>query len=253
MWDRPGLLNATADALYAVAAFAALAGAAVLLARLPAFELREVKIGGALNHVTRGEIEGVVQRELRGNFFTLDLVVARAAFERLPWVRHVNVRRHWPAGLAVALEEHVPLARWGSTALVNTHGEVFQAAYDPQLPAFIGPEGTAREIAIQYVYFSRSLRGIGETPVEVQLTPRRAWQVKLESGTTLALGRESIEARLTRFVEAHPRTLGRLGRRIEYVDLRYANGFAVRIPELRHEKPEPGRGPRTGKRPGAGA
>ena len=253
MWDRPALLNATADALYAVAAFAALAVAAVLLARLPVFDLREVKIGGELKHVTRGEIEGVVQRELKGNFFTLDLIVARAAFERLPWVRHVNVRRHWPAGLDVALEEHAPLAHWGVVALVNTHGEVFRGTYDRELPVFIGPEGTAREIAIQYVYFSRSLRGIGEAPVEVQLTPRRAWQVKLESGTTLALGRDSIEARLTRFVEAHGRTLGRLERRIEYVDLRYANGFAVRIPELRHEKPEPKRGQRTGKLMGTGA
>lgn len=253
MWDRPALMNAAADALYAIAAFAALAVAAGLLARLPVFDLREVKVGGELRHVTRGEIEGVVQRELRGNFFTLDLVVARAAFERLSWVRQVSVRRHWPAGLDVALEEHAPLARWGAAALVNTHGEVFRAAYDRELPLFTGPEGTAREMAIQYVYFSRSLRGIGETPVELQLTPRRAWQVRLASGMTLALGRESIEARLARFVEAHGRTLGHLGRRIEYVDLRYANGFAARIPELRREKPQPRRGQQTGKRAGTGA
>ena len=106
---------------------------------------------------------------------------------------------------------------------------------------------TAREISIQYRYFRRSLGTIGETPVEVQVTARRAWQVKLESGMTLALGRDSIEARLARFVAVHERTLGRLGRRIDYVDLRYANGFAVRIPELRHEKAEPRRGRRTGQ------
>jgi len=138
------------------------------------------------------------------------------------------------------------LARWASDALVNTHGEVFRAAYDGELPVFIGPAGAAREIAIQYRYFRRGLGTIGETPVQVQVTPRRAWQVKLESGTTLALGRENIEARLARFVAVHDRALGRLGRRIDYVDLRYANGFAVRIPELRHEKAEPKRGRRTG-------
>lgn len=253
MWDRPALMNATANVLYAVAAFGVLAVAAALLVRLPAFDLREVKVGGDLKHITRGEIEGVVQRELAGNFFTLDLGVARAAFERLPWVRRVDVRRHWPGGLDVALEEHAPLARWGVAALVNTHGEVFGAAYDGDLPLFTGPEGAAREMAIQYAYFSRTLRRIGETPVEVQLTARRAWQVKLASGVTLALGRESIETRLARFVEAHGRTLGPLGRRIEYVDLRYANGFAVRVPELRHEKPETTRGPRKGKPAGARA
>jgi len=199
-----------------------------------------------LRHVTREQIENVVRRELRGNFITVDLAATRAAFGQLPWVRSVSVRRHWPARLEVALEEHVPFARWGSAALVNAQGEVFAAAYDGELPLFVGPEGAAREIAIQYRYFQRSLEAIGEVPVEVQVTARRAWQLRLRSGLTIALGRESIEARLARFVASHGRTIGRLGRRVDYVDLRYANGFAVRIPELRHEQPQAKRGRRTG-------
>ena len=51
------------------------------------------------------------------------------------------------------------------------------------------------------------------------------------------LGREDIEARLARYIDAHERTVGTLARRIEYVDLRYPNGFAVRIPELKNEPP----------------
>ena len=62
----------------------------------------------------------------------------------------------------------------------------------------------------------------------------------------LELGRENIEARFSRFVALHDRTIGRLERRIDYVDLRYANGFAVRVPELRQEKAEPKRGRRAG-------
>ena len=246
MWDRPAAMNAAANALFAIAALLVVAAVAIQVARLPAFSLREVRVGSELKRVTRDQIEDVVRRELRGNFFTINLAATRAAFERLPWVRNVNLRRQWPARLDVALEEHEPFARWANTALVNTHGEVFQAAYDGDLPVFIGPDGAAREIAIQYRYFSRSLGMIGEAPVQVQVTPRRAWQVKLASGLTLALGRENIEARLARFVAVYERTLGQLGRRIDYVDLRYANGFAVRIPELRREKAEPARGRRTG-------
>jgi cell division protein FtsQ len=246
MWDRPALMNAVANTLFVVAALLVLAAVVIQVAQLPAFSLREVRVGGELKRVTRDQIEDVVRRELRGNFFTINLAATRVAFERLPWVRNVNVRRQWPARLDVALEEHEPLARWANTALVNTHGEVFQAAYDGDLPVFVGPDGAAGEIAIQYRYFRRSLGMIGEAPVQVQVTPRRAWQVKLASGLTLALGRENIEARLARFVAVYERTLGQLGRRIDYVDLRYANGFAVRIPELRHEKAEPARGRRTG-------
>ncbi len=246
MWDRPALMNALANALYTLAGLLVLGAAAGYAARLPAFALREVRIGNDLKHVTREQIEDVVRREVSGGFFTVNLAAARAAFERLPWVRGANVRRQWPARLDVVLEEHVPIARWGAAALVNTHGEVFRAAYDGELPVFIGPEGAAREIAIQYRYFQRSLAAMGETPVQVQMTPRRAWQVRLQSGLMLELGRENIEARFARFVALHGQTIGRLERRIDYVDLRYANGFAVRVPELRHEKLEPKRGRRTG-------
>jgi cell division protein FtsQ len=237
-------MNALASGLFAIAAL--LVAGAILwrVSQLPEFALREVRVGGELQHVTRAEIEDVVRRELKGTFFTLDLARSRAAFERLPWVRTVAVRRQWPAGLDVALEEHQPFARWGTAALVNTHGEVFHAAYEGPLPLFAGPEGSAREIAIQYRYFRRSLAAVGETPVEVRVSARRAWQLKLESGLTLALGRENIEARLARFVATQPRAAAVLGRRVDYVDLRYTNGYAVRIPELLHEKREPAR-PRT--------
>ena len=246
MWDRPTLMNAIANALYALAALLVLGAAAGYVARLPAFAMREVRIGNELQHVTREQIEDVVRREVKGGFFTINLAAARAAFERLPWVRGVKVRRQWPARLDVVLEEHVPIARWGAAALVNTHGEVFRAAYDGELPVFVGPEDAAREIAIQYRYFQRSLAAMGETPVQVQVNARRAWQVKLQGGLTLELGRENIEARFARFVALHSSTIGRLERRIDYVDLRYANGFAVRVPELRHEKAEPKRGRLTG-------
>ena len=246
MWDKPALLNTAADALFALAALLVVAAAAVYAARLPQFALREVRVAGELQHVTREQVEDVVRSEVRGGFFTVNLGAARAAFERLPWVRGANVRREWPARLDIVLEEHMPLARWGDQALVNLQGEVFRAAYDGDLPLFVGPEGSAREIAIQYRYFQRSLGSIGQTPVQVRVNARRAWQIKLHNGLTLELGREDIEARLSRFVALHDRTIGRLERRIDYVDLRYANGFAVRVPELSHEKTEPRRARRTG-------
>ncbi|MFN7087360.1 MAG: cell division protein FtsQ/DivIB [Burkholderiales bacterium] len=233
MWDRPDILDRISGALVALALLLAAYGALQLAVRLPLFALREVRVGGTLAHVTGEQIRDVVRGELRGNFFTLDLAAARAAFEKLPWVRTVTVRRQWPGRLEVTLEEHVPLARWGNAALVNTYGEVFEAAYDGKLPLFGGPPGTAKEVTIQYEYFRKSLATIGKVPEQIWVSPRRAWQVRLEGGMTLELGREQIEARFARFVAAYERTLGRLARRIEYVDLRYANGFAVRIPELK--------------------
>jgi cell division protein FtsQ len=115
---------------------------------------------------------------------------------------------------------------------VNTQGEVFRAHYDGVLPVFDGPEGSAKEMAIQYAYFRRSLEAIGRAPVQVSMSPRRAWTIRLDGGTAIELGRSDIEGRLARFVQNYARAATLLGRRMEYVDLRYPNGFAVRVPEI---------------------
>ena len=240
MWDRPDILNRIANALFALAVLLAVYGAGWYLVHLPVFALRQLAVTGDAQHVTRAQVDAIVKSELSGTFFTMNLPRMRTAFAKLPWVREVSLRRRWPARLEVAIVEHVPLARWGTVALVNTHGEVFDAAYDGKLPIFNGPSGTSKEIAIQYDFFRRQLVAIGSKPVMVQLTPRRAWQVRLENGPTIELGREDVEARLARYIQVHERSVGALKRRIDYVDLRYANGFAVRIPGLKGE-PEPGK------------
>jgi cell division protein FtsQ len=237
MWDRPETLNRLADLLLLVAAGLALYVALHHIARLPVFALREARLTAPVKHVTEAELTHVVRRDLQGNFFTLDLAHARAALEKLPWVRSASIRRRWPDALDIALEERVPLARWAESGLVRTDRALFEGNYDGPLPLFAGPPGAAKEMAIQYEYFRASLAAVDRVPVRIHVSPRRAWRLELDGGTIIELGREHMEARLSRFVAVYPRTLAPFKRPISYVDLRYANGFAVRIPEHRPEAP----------------
>ena len=174
MWDRPDLLNRAASALYGLGVLLAFIVAGAFVLRLPIFPLQEIRLDRAPDHVTRSEIERGVRSAVRGNFFTLDLEAIRDAFTRLPWVRSAELRRRWPNRLDVSLEEHVPLARWTGKALVNTHGEVFEATFDGPLPLFVGPEGAAKEMAIQYEYFRRGLAEIGHRPAQVLVSDRKS-------------------------------------------------------------------------------
>ncbi|HEY6280990.1 MAG TPA: cell division protein FtsQ/DivIB [Burkholderiales bacterium] len=238
MWDKPYLMLWLANLLYVIAALLALYAALNAAIRLPWFELREVVVNGELEHATRGQLQQVV-RQLKGNFFTLDLNQARSGFEKLPWVRSVSLRRQWPDRLEVVLEEQVVLARWESGGLVNTHGEVFPGETDRSLPLFSGPAGGAPEIARQYLVFSRELAPINLKPLQVQMSQRRAWQVWLDNGLLLVLGREHSEARLKKFVAAYNNTIDRLLWQPAYADLRYDNGFALRVPEAVRQQSEP--------------
>lgn len=229
MWDdEVALARLTRWSLWATALIV-LWALLVLASRLPWFDLRQIKVNGA-RHVTREQVNLVVYQHLRGNFFSADLDSARAAFTKLPWVRSASVRRRWPDALEVTLEEHKPLARWGDEGLLNTYGEVFQAATGQNLPLLSGPPGSAQEVARRYADFSRILLPLHHRPVEVDLSARRAWSIRLDDGMNIALGREHMDQRLGSFVELYPRTLANVATPVTYVDLRYPNGFAVRVP-----------------------
>ena len=236
MWDDAVAMRITANLLLAVAATLTLYGAAHYVFHLPIFPLRDIQLTGDVAHVTHDQVEAVVTKEIRGNFFTVDLAQVRAAFEKLPWVRKVNVRRQWPDRLEVAVEEHRPLARWGSTALVSAQGEVFEAAINTTLPVLQGPEGTAPEVVSNYQDFERAVEPVGRRIVQITLSARRAWVLKLDDDTVIELGRNNLRPRLAGFVAAYERTVARMARPPTYIDLRYTNGFAVRSPGLKWDR-----------------
>jgi cell division protein FtsQ len=230
MWDKPQVLLWLANFLYALAVLVMMYAGLFVLVHLPIFPLRQVSIEGQMRHVTREQVQLIVSRHLRGNFFTLNLEQARNAFQKLPWVRNVSVRRRWPDRLEVVVEEHRELARWGNIALVNTHGELFHAASDQDLPVFYGPGDGVGEVARQYAVYSQLLQPTGMRVTQLALSPRRAWQLGTASGMVIELGREQTEARLQKFARVYGKTLGVLNVNVSYADLRYPNGFAVRKP-----------------------
>ena len=231
MWDKPLMLNWLANFFYAVFVVLMLYGVLFAFVHLPIFPIREVKVNGVINHVNREQVKLIVEEHLKGNFFTLDLVKTRDAFEKLPWARTVSVRRRWPDALNVEIEEHKALARWGDIALVNTRGELFHAAFDAELPIFYGPGNGVKEVTKNYANFSEILNRVDIKIARVSLSPRRAWEIKTDKNLVISMGRLEMAARLSKFTTVYESVLSHLNADIKYADLRYPNGFAVRKPK----------------------
>ena len=219
-----------AGALCGMALLAACLGAVYWLLMPQHFPLTRVELKGDFNNTSRAQLEKALPRA-SGNFFAADLAEVRASLERLPWVRHVAVRRMWPSRLEITIEEYVAMARWGDDALVNTYGERFVGKTNLVLPTFIGPAGTQAEVAKRYARFNAIVAPLDTKIERIALSARHAWQLRLSNGLHLALGRDAdlAESRLRRFVEVYPTVKNKN----EYVDLRYPNGFAVRAPDLK--------------------
>lgn len=238
MWDDAKQLNAIAAGLALIAAVLLAWSTLAWIARQPIFALREVVVTTPLTRANPAHVEAVIRDEFAGTLFTLDLARARTALARVPWVRSVALRRQAPARLEVAIEEHVPIARWNDAGLVNTQGEVFVADYDGELPQFDAPDGRSAEVTARYREWSDALSPLALAVQQVALSARGGWHLRVAGGAVplaIELGRDEPSQRLARFVAAYRGTVGALARsgtRIDRVDLRYTNGFAARVPGL---------------------
>ena len=245
MWDDAKQMNALAVTLAVLAALGLAFALTTYVVRQSVFAFNEVVVTTPLNRTSGAHLEAVIRAELTGTFFTMDLAKARDALTRVPWVRDAGLRRQWPNRLEVTIDEHEPLARFNEGAFVGTRGEVFEAQARDELPLFLGPEARAREMADRYRAWSEALRPLALDVAEVRLSPRGGWRVRVVGGAsalTLELGREDADARLARFITAYRQTIGALGRagtKVETVDLRYRNGYAVRVPAFREKNIKP--------------
>lgn len=245
------LMNTTATVLFVGLALAALWACGGWLLRQPVFAVGRITVEGELNHTSAMSLRANVAPQLVGNFFTLDLEAARRAFEQVPWVRRAQVRREFPSGLRVALEEHDVAALWGaegSGMLVNRHGEVFEAddseLDDVGLPRLSGPPERAAEMLQMVRQLDAALLPLGFAVDTLELSAHSGWRMQLASGATVVLGGgepAQVLERVRRLVRTLPRVAqeqGRSSAALEHADLRHPGGYALRLRGVTTVSPE---------------
>lgn len=234
------LMNGAANALFVVVGLAVVAAAMVWLSRAPWWSIRVIQLEGDMQRNSLSTIRANATPRLSGNFISLDLDKARAAFESVPWVRQATLHRVWPDRLAVQLVEHRPVALWkgedGNDRLVNDHGEVFEAnlgdVEDDDLPTLSGPDGTSAQMLTLYRRLEPLFSNGGQQLATLRLSGRGSWRAEFDSGAVVDIGRGSedeVVARCERFLRTVGQVTGRYQRALEQADLRHAEGYALRL------------------------
>ena len=219
--------------LYAFAAVTTLALALFVVdyvLRPESFPVKSVSFAGEFRHVDQQALASAVVDGVRGNFFLLDLEAVRTRALTVPWVYEVSVRRRWPDGVDVQFSEQQLAARWGTSGWVNVQGEFVDLRGQPgpeDLPQFMGPPGMQSRLLEHYRRLDEILAPAGLRVARLTLSARHSWNIVLDNGLTLTLGREEPEDKVARFARAWPLALAAQSGRVRRVDLRYANGFAV--------------------------
>jgi cell division protein FtsQ len=192
--------------------------------------LRVISIDGSFQRVSAGQVEEAVRPFARAGFMSVNLDDIQRAVEALPWVDHARIARHWPNGLHVTIQEQTAAARWGDSGLLNTRGELFlrEAAHVPaELPRLSGPEGTESQVAQRYLRVQGRMLEAGMRIAALRLDARGAWEIDLDNGVTVRLGRRDVDERIERFIKTTSQVIAHHFTEINYVDMRYSNGFAI--------------------------
>ncbi len=231
--------------LVGIALYAGARGAAALLDQ----PVHKLVVEGTFQRVTPMQVEAAVAPDLGHGFMSLDLADLRHRVQKLEWVDQVNVGRSWPDTLVVHVTEHQAAAHWGDTGLLNVRGELFtdheQHAL-PELPKLAGPAGSEHEVARRYLAVRGRLADAGLALESLQMDDRGAWTLDLGGGQEIRLGRRDVDERLRRFFDVVAPALAGDMRRIQYVDLRYTNGFAVGWADQPHTELAAARAPDRG-------
>ncbi len=235
------LMNALSAAFVFALGLGALAWGAHTLVTHNQFAVKRISVEGDSQHNSALTLRANVVPKLKGNFFTMDMNDTQRAFEQVPWVRRAVVNRDFPNRVRVRVQEHTPVAMFGidsESRMVNSYGEVFEAnaaEVITELPRLVGPEAQA-------AYMLRTLKTIEPMfePLEfavdqLELSTRGSWRITLDNAATIDVGRTDeaeMVSVLKRFIAGLTQATSQLGRKVQHLesaDLRYPNGFAIKL------------------------
>jgi cell division protein FtsQ len=192
--------------------------------------LTQLELRGEFEHLSAQDVQAAAAPHLQTSFFAADVTALRDAVAALPWVASVRVQRQWPGVLLLRVTERKPFARWNDAALLDTESVAFtpRAGEVPVgLPRLGGSRGHEAEVAQTW---QRLAPALSQTPMELlglSLDARGEWSALTAKGVSLRFGQNPPDEKLPMLTGAVQKTIADRWEQVEYVDLRYTNGFAV--------------------------
>ena len=210
--------------------------------------VNSIVISGEMPYTHRDDVLTAMNNINLGNFFQVDVNEIQSQVSALPWVYSVAVRKQWPNEVKIYIVDQTPVALWNGDFLLNQFGKAFQADIEKlthALPQFFGPEGSELLALENFINLNDLLEYRNLAIDELVLSERFSWQLTLNDGVMLNLGREERVKRVQRFMDIYPLIKTHLEQQpnqnkkqknnsekglkqaVDYIDLRYNTGLAV--------------------------
>jgi cell division protein FtsQ len=191
-------------------------------------QIRQVRLQGDLRYLDAESLTRDLSIRFNGNYLdtTLDQVISEV--ESHPWIAAAAARRVWPDTLLIELTEQRPVAIYNDTQYLGLSGDLFEPpkpVNDP-LPRLYGALSETMQVYSHYGVFSDRLSDFSKV-ISVSRGHDMGWQITLENGINVQLGRDDILGRLSRARDVLNRLDGEKLAKLQEIDARYDNGVAL--------------------------
>jgi len=191
--------------------------------------IKTIQLSGTFQYIDQKEVEATVQQFIGEGFFSLDINRVQKALSDKPWTESISIRRVWPDRLNIVIVEKRPVARWDKNHLLSDKAVVYQAKTRAfaGLPVVHTAGNNPTQMLHLYYRLASQFAGLSETVVAVRKDSRGALDIQLGNGLKIKVGRSDIERKIARFAVIYRQQIQPRQEKIQQLDLRYSNGFAV--------------------------
>lgn len=169
----------------------------------------------------------------RVQFFGADLMGIHQVVSSLSWVESASVKRDWQQGVIVSVVPRRAVANFGSQHLLDANGAVFVPADEHELMdknlvhLYSGHTNDATDMMRQMQRVNEWFSPLGITAEDMTLTSRQTWLIRFDNGLRVIVDHENTEQKLFSLSSLLAGSLAKELPKIQSVDLRYKNGFAI--------------------------
>ena len=199
------------------------------------FQIKNISIDSRVINANKKTIEEYSEKYLKEkSFFNLNIDILKKDLEKIEWVKSVNIRRVYPNGVKLSIEEHKPIAIWNNKKYINDFGEVFFVnKISKDLPRLNSQENRSFSLYKYFSLFSDNLlkNKINAKIIEINENDIGSLSILLSSDILVKFGSKDISEKIMVFFKVYKALNTRLNasdlKKIRYIDMRYSNGFSI--------------------------
>lgn len=195
------------------------------------FPIKKVAVAATYQNVNRQTLKNTITPYLTQSFFALHINELKNNLLKIPWVSEVTIRRIWPDKLQVIIGEQETAARWNANSFININGELFtppKIFNSASLPLLTGRDDQKDMVWQYYLAANKYLQPLTLRVTRMDLLPSLNLRILLSNGVLVMLTSDNFDNNIKTFIKVYPKITKDRDDKIESIDFRYRNGFAVK-------------------------